>query len=138
MFYYVEFTGWSIKNYKFSTHYDESHEDCTTCSGKFIYLGDDNEPILNMFRMRGYCKKLIEKRFDKWTMMLIRSHAVNTKQEMFTSSNGYYWNFIEMTKQDYLYENGCTFTNKHTNLEIFDERSFLQKIKDLFKSRSSH
>ena len=132
MFYYVQFTAWDIKNYKLSTHYDKSHEDCTTYSGSFIYLGNDNQPISNMIRIKRYCRKLMERYFDKWKVVFIRSHAVTTEQEMFTLSNGYYWNVIELTKQDYLHEAGCTPTGKYASIEIFDERSFLQKIKDFF------
>lgn len=138
MFYYVQFTAWDIRNYKLSTHYDKSHEDCTTYSGSFIYLGNDNQPLLNMIRIKRYCRKLMERHFDKWKVAFIRSHAVTTEQEMFTLSNGYYWNVIEITKQDYLHEVGCTPTGKYTGIEIFDERSFLQKIKDLFKRMKSH
>lgn len=138
MFYYVQFTAWDIKNYKLSTHYDKSHEDCTTYSGSFIYLGNDNQPISNMIRIKRYCRKLMERYFDKWKVAFIRSHAVTTEQEMFTLSNGYYWNVIEITKQDYLHEAGCTPTGKYASIEIFDERSFLQKIKDFFKRMKSH
>ena len=137
MFYYVQFTGWDIRNYKFSIRYDKSHEDCTTYSGSFIYLGNDNQPISNMILIKRYCKKLMERHFDKWKMAFIRAHAVTTEQEMFVLSNGYYWNAIEITKRDYLHEVGCTPGGKYTGIEIFDERSFLQKIKDLFKRMDS-
>lgn len=138
MFYYVRFTGWDIKNYKPTVYYDKSHEDCTTYSGKFVYLGNDNQPISNMIRIKRYCKKLMGGHFDKWKMAFIRAHSVTSEQEMFILSNGYYWNATEITKQDYLYEVGCIPNGIYSGIEIFDDRSFLQKIKDLFKRMNSY
>lgn len=138
MFYYVQFTVWDITNYKFSTHYDKLHEDCTTYSGSFIYLGNDNQPVLNMIHIKRYCKKLMERHFDKWKVTIIHSHAVTTEQEMFTLRNGYYWNAVEITKQDYLHEVRGTPTGKYVGIEIFDKRSFLQKVKDFFKRTKSY